>query len=54
MSSAFMLKHLGLKTHAKSIEDAVLGVVGDGDIRTLDLGGKASTTDFCNSVMDRI
>ena len=49
-----MLKHLGLKAHAKSIEEAILGVVGDGDAKTLDLGGKASTTDFCNSVMDRV
>jgi isocitrate dehydrogenase (NAD+) len=54
MSSALMLRHLELKSHAKNIEDAVIGVVADGSAKTLDLGGTASTSDFCNQVMERI
>ena len=54
MSSALMLKHLGLLGHAKMIEDAVMGVVADNTKQTKDLGGTASTTDFCNAVAARI
>ena len=49
-----MLRHLELKGQAKSIEDAIIGVVADGSAKTLDLGGTASTSDFCYQVMDRI
>lgn len=54
MSGGLMLRHLGLLGHAKVIEDAVLAAVADSKMHTKDLGGNASTTDFCNAVASRI
>lgn len=54
LSSAFMLQHLGLHSHASRIRKAVEEVVKSGKQKTLDLGGKAHTTDFTEEVVNKL
>ncbi|TNY19123.1 mitochondrial NAD+-specific isocitrate dehydrogenase subunit 1 [Rhodotorula diobovata] len=51
LSAAMMLRHLGLDAHANNIAAATYGVIEAGKIRTPDMGGKNSTTDFTQAVM---
>jgi len=52
LSSIMMLRHLELHTHASRIENAVLKTIRDGKHITGDLGGKASTTEFTNAIIE--
>lgn len=54
MASALMLDHLGEREAAKEIEKAVTAVLGEGKTRTVDLGGKATTTDMTNAIIEKI
>ncbi len=54
LSSAFMLQHLGLHNHASRIRKAVEDVIKSGNKMTLDLGGKAHTTDFTEEVVNKL
>ncbi|MCC7536234.1 MAG: NAD-dependent isocitrate dehydrogenase [Deltaproteobacteria bacterium] len=49
-SAALMLHHLGLTRHAVRIEAAVLRVLAQGDVRTVDLGGQDSTEKMTDAV----
>ncbi|KAI5481049.1 hypothetical protein MNV49_006235 [Pseudohyphozyma bogoriensis] len=51
LSATMMLRHLGLDTHANAIASAVYKVIADGKVRTPDMGGKNSTSDFTFSVI---
>merc|ERR1711939_38443 len=51
LSAAMMLRHLDLDFHANAIAKATYGVIEAGKIRTPDMGGKNSTTDFTQAVM---
>ena len=42
-SGAMMLEHLGEKQAAHAIEQAIFKVLAHSDVRTRDIGGKAST-----------
>jgi tartrate dehydrogenase/decarboxylase/D-malate dehydrogenase len=42
-SGAMMLRHLGETAAAQAIEDAIARMLAESDLRTPDLGGKAST-----------
>lgn len=50
LSSALMLRHLGEKQAATQIQQAVEEALA-GDVRTGDLGGTASTTEFTDAVL---
>jgi tartrate dehydrogenase/decarboxylase/D-malate dehydrogenase len=41
-----MLDHLGEKQAAHAIEEAIFKVLAHSDVRTRDIGGKASTRDL--------
>jgi isocitrate dehydrogenase (NAD+) len=56
LSGVMMLRHLGEAAAADRIEDAVRRVLGDGKVRTGDLGGTASTLQYADALiaaMDR-
>lgn len=53
-SSLLMLKHLGLESEADRIRQAVFSVTSEGKVRTPDLGGKASTTEFTDAIIERL
>ncbi len=46
-----MLRHVNLHEYANLISQAVEKVLESGKVRTRDLGGYASTTDFTNAVI---
>jgi isocitrate dehydrogenase (NAD+) len=52
-SAVLMLHHIGETGAAKRIEDAIVKVLGMGpEVRTRDLGGTGSTTDFTSTMCD--
>jgi isocitrate dehydrogenase (NAD+) len=53
-SAIMMLFHLGEAAAAKKIETALLALYARGDVKTADLGGKASTGDFTQALCDTI
>lgn len=52
MSAVMMLRHLGEKELADRIASAVLRVCQDGKCITIDLGGKASTSEYSHEVVE--
>lgn len=54
MSSVMLLHHLGLQEHAAQISAAVLEVIEAGNVVTIDLGGKSSTTEFTKAVINKL
>jgi tartrate dehydrogenase/decarboxylase / D-malate dehydrogenase len=53
-SGAMMLEHLGETTAAKLVEKAVERVLLRSDVRTQDLGGKATTRDMGEAIAQEI
>ena len=54
LSAAMMLDHVGLQDKAKRVRDAIDDVLCKDNIRTGDLGGKASTKQFTDAVVARV
>jgi isocitrate dehydrogenase (NAD+) len=54
MSCGNMLAHLGLNLHGNSIKEAVRKTLKKGKVRTRDIGGKSTLTDFTNDVISNI
>jgi isocitrate dehydrogenase (NAD+) len=54
LSGSMLLRHLGLDEHANRISKAVYDVIGDGKVRTRDLGGQATTHEFTRAVLDKM
>ena len=54
LSSAMMLDHVGHQDKAKRVRRAVDTVLREDNIRTGDLGGKATTKDFTKAVVKRL
>ncbi|KZW04257.1 hypothetical protein EXIGLDRAFT_716246 [Exidia glandulosa HHB12029] len=54
LSATMMLRHLGLDTLANSIASATLDVINEGKVRTRDIGGSASTSEFTSAVVAKI
>jgi isocitrate dehydrogenase (NAD+) len=54
LSGAMLLRHLGFATEATALEDAIRGVIEAGACVTSDLGGGASTREFCEAVEARL
>jgi len=49
-----MLEHIGENDASERIRAALVRVLADGRIRTRDLGGQASTTEFTDAVCREI
>ncbi|BGP18811.1 hypothetical protein JCM10213_003466 [Rhodosporidiobolus nylandii] len=54
LSSAMLLRHLGVQDKATQIASAVYEIIKEGKIRTPDMGGSSKTTDFTHEVMKKI
>ena len=54
MSSFLMLRHIGETDAAKRAEQAMMDVFAEGEVRTRDLGGTASTADFANAIINKL
>lgn len=54
MSGIMMLRHLGEMEAAKRLEDALMEVFKEGNIRTKDLGGTAKTAEFANAIIEKL
>ncbi|KAF3796292.1 Isocitrate dehydrogenase NAD catalytic subunit 5 [Nymphaea thermarum] len=54
LSSVSMLRHLGLNDKADRIHEAILRTIADGNHRTRDLGGTATTSEFTEAVCNKL
>ena len=54
LSAAMMLDHVGLQDKAKRMRDAIDDVLCKDNVRTGDLGGKASTKQFTDAIVSRL
>ncbi|KAJ3840583.1 hypothetical protein F5878DRAFT_533411 [Lentinula raphanica] len=54
LSSTMMLRHLGLDNLANSIATATFDVINSGKVRTADMGGSSTTSDFTSAVIKSI
>ena len=52
LSATKMLKHVGLREHAKRLENGVERVLADKKVKTRDLGGFATTRQFTKAVVN--
>ena len=54
LSSTMMLRHLGLDHLANKIASATFDTIDDGKVRTADMGGSATTSDFTAEIIKRL
>jgi len=54
MSGIVMLRHIGERDTAQAVEDAMLAVFADGEVRTRDLGGTATTAEFAGAIIAKL
>jgi isocitrate/isopropylmalate dehydrogenase len=54
LSAAMMLEHLGFDSAAQRLKTAIARVYAEGRHLTPDQGGRATTTDFCAAVVQRL
>ncbi len=54
MSALLMLRHIGEMDAADRMEKALMDVFADGEFRTRDLGGTASTADFASAIIEKL
>jgi len=54
LSAAMMLDHLEMEEPARKVEAAVAKVLEEGKVRTPDLGGKSSTEEVANAVLEKL
>lgn len=54
LSGVLMLRFLGEKAAADRVENAVRDVLAEGKVRTGDLGGKSSTGEYTQAILDRM
>jgi isocitrate dehydrogenase (NAD+) len=49
-----MLRHLGEREAADRIENAMMNVFKDGQVRTRDIGGTAKTSEFADAIIAKM
>ena len=54
LSGALLLRHIGETAAGEAVEEAVRAVIGEGAIRTADLGGTAGTRAYGEAVANRV
>lgn len=53
-ASANLLKFIGLENHCSVIKNAIVNTIGKHNVRTEDIGGTATTTEFMKCVIEEI
>ena len=53
-SGILMLRHIGERTAADRVENAMLDVFREGKVRTRDIGGTARTAEFADAIIQKI
>jgi len=54
LSATMMLRHLGLDSIANSIASSTFDVINDGKVRTADMGGSATTSEFTSAIIKKL
>lgn len=54
LSAVMMLRHIDEFEAADKMEEAIMDVFKEGEIRTRDLGGTASTADFASAIIEKM
>ena len=54
LSSTSLLRHLGLHSYADMIETAIYTTIDKTQVRTKDIGGKASTSSFVQAIISNL
>ncbi|KAG2225950.1 hypothetical protein INT45_006646 [Circinella minor] len=54
LSSVMMLRHLGLEEHANRISNAVYRTIESGKVKTRDVGGSNSTSEFTDAIISAL
>ncbi len=54
LSAIMMLKHIDEFDAAERMEKAIMDVFREGEVRTKDLGGKSSTSEFANAIIKKL
>ncbi|TDL29569.1 hypothetical protein BD410DRAFT_817636 [Rickenella mellea] len=54
LSATMMLRHLGIDNTANNIASAVFDVIDEGKVRTADMGGSATTSEFTSAVISKL
>ncbi|KAJ2920133.1 hypothetical protein MD484_g332, partial [Candolleomyces efflorescens] len=54
LSATMMLRHLGLDSIANNIAAATFGVINEASVRTADMGGSATTSDFTSAIIKKL
>jgi isocitrate dehydrogenase (NAD+) len=54
LSAIMMLRHIEEFEYAQKMEDALMEVFEEGEIRTKDLGGTASTAEFATAIINKL
>ncbi|KAG5648996.1 isocitrate dehydrogenase (NAD(+)) idh1 [Asterophora parasitica] len=54
LSATMMLRHLGLDPIANNIATATFDVINSGKVRTADMGGSATTSEFTSAVINKL
>ncbi|CAF0789477.1 unnamed protein product [Brachionus calyciflorus] len=53
-SAANMLRYLGLDQHSSVVRNAIINTISQRNVKTVDIGGTASTSEFMKHVLDEI
>jgi isocitrate dehydrogenase (NAD+) len=53
-SGILMLRHLDERAAAEKIENAMLAVFAEGNVRTRDIGGTAKTAEFADAIISKM
>ena len=54
MSALMMLRHMGLHDKANLIEKSVHAVLREGTVRTGDIGGSSTTTEYTSAIIKKM
>jgi len=54
LSASMMLDHLGMADAARNVEHAVAAVLAEGKVRTPDLGGRSSTEEVTDAILEKL
>ncbi|KAF6762297.1 mitochondrial NAD-dependent isocitrate dehydrogenase subunit 1 precursor [Ephemerocybe angulata] len=54
LSATMMLRHLGLDSIANNIASATFGVIKEGKVKTADMGGSSTTSDFTSAIIEKL
>jgi len=54
LSAGMMLEHLGMTQAASEVDAAIAAVLADGKVRTPDIGGKSSTEEVTDAVLEKL